>query len=410
MDDSEDAARAAIAAAEGSLPAAIAELKAAIQQVPSAEDFHFFNNFPSFQSHAAALQQQSTDLLCQLSPARWPEDPDDAYDWLVSSLDDLLEQVDTALDETKARKKQRTTPGGTSDVSPPPDPVFGNRRKFGIAAGTEGKAYSKAGGKGKQDKVPFHVPSIPRPQDSFNKAIDNSSVPFEHPAILPWWTSTLPNAQSESMGRRQQAVDEPSKPIASGISNQARAGGVGEGRVETETLEVGGVENVRKEEKGADLPTQEQQQQQQQQAQSCEEPPRGLAAHVQRMGLRGSASASARQHPLGSLLRGSSYYQAWQLEANAEGPRQPPAMGLTPFHFVDSVEALEAMAVKLRVAKEIAVDLEHNSYRSFQGLVCLMQVSTREEDFLVDPLGFLHDKIGPMLGEVFANPAIVKVR
>jgi exosome complex exonuclease RRP6 len=33
---------------------------------------------------------------------------------------------------------------------------------------------------------------------------------------------------------------------------------------------------------------------------------------------------------------------------------------------------------------EIAVDLEAHSYRSFLGFVCLMQLSTRDEDWLID--------------------------
>lgn len=54
------------------------------------------------------------------------------------------------------------------------------------------------------------------------------------------------------------------------------------------------------------------------------------------------------------------------------------------------------------------VDLEHNQYRSFQGLTCLMQVSTRTEDFVIDTLK-LHAQIGPHLREVFEDPSKRKV-
>ncbi len=40
----------------------------------------------------------------------------------------------------------------------------------------------------------------------------------------------------------------------------------------------------------------------------------------------------------------------------------------------------------IRQVLEIAIDLEAHMYRSFQGFVCLMQVSTREADWLVDTL------------------------
>ncbi|KAF5809087.1 putative ribonuclease D, HRDC-like superfamily, ribonuclease H-like superfamily [Helianthus annuus] len=54
------------------------------------------------------------------------------------------------------------------------------------------------------------------------------------------------------------------------------------------------------------------------------------------------------------------------------------------------------------------VDLEHNHYRSFQGLTCLVQISTRMEDFIVDTLK-LRVQIGPYLREVFNDPTKRKV-
>jgi len=68
------------------------------------------------------------------------------------------------------------------------------------------------------------------------------------------------------------------------------------------------------------------------------------------------------------------------------------------------------MATKLKAAKEIAVDLEHHSYRTYRGFLCLMQISTREEDFIVDLLvPSVRDSIRNTLGEIFADPEIVKV-
>ena len=55
------------------------------------------------------------------------------------------------------------------------------------------------------------------------------------------------------------------------------------------------------------------------------------------------------------------------------------------------------------------MDLEHNQYRSFQGLTCLMQISTRTEDFVVDTFK-LRVHIGPYLREVFKDPTKKKVR
>lgn len=66
------------------------------------------------------------------------------------------------------------------------------------------------------------------------------------------------------------------------------------------------------------------------------------------------------------------------------------------------------MLAKLKKATEIAVDLEHHSYRSYNGFLCLMQISDREHDWIVDLLA-LRDEI-EQLNEIFTDPKIVKVR
>ncbi|KZT60275.1 hypothetical protein CALCODRAFT_523031 [Calocera cornea HHB12733] len=88
-------------------------------------------------------------------------------------------------------------------------------------------------------------------------------------------------------------------------------------------------------------------------------------------------------------------------------PQEPRPFEETPFQWVDTPQLLEEMLGKLRGAKEVALDLEHHDYRSYWGLVCLMQVSTREGDWVVDTLA-LREEL-EVLNEVFADPAIVKV-
>lgn len=75
--------------------------------------------------------------------------------------------------------------------------------------------------------------------------------------------------------------------------------------------------------------------------------------------------------------------------------------------WVDSLESLNNMLEELKGATEIAVDLEHHDYRTYYGIVCLMQISTRKTDYLVDTIA-LRDELH-ILNEVFANPSIVKV-
>ena len=74
----------------------------------------------------------------------------------------------------------------------------------------------------------------------------------------------------------------------------------------------------------------------------------------------------------------------------------------TPLTYIDTLPALKELAGELASASEVAVDLEAHSYRSFQGFCCLMQLSTRRADYLVDVLA-LRSFIGPCLGPVFAD-------
>ncbi|KAM0944123.1 putative ribonuclease D [Dioscorea sansibarensis] len=89
-------------------------------------------------------------------------------------------------------------------------------------------------------------------------------------------------------------------------------------------------------------------------------------------------------------------------------PVRPLPLKDTPFKLVDELNELKELCAKLQDANEFAVDLEHNHYRSFQGLTCLMQISTREEDFIIDTLK-LRIHVGPYLREVFKDPSKRKV-
>ncbi len=75
--------------------------------------------------------------------------------------------------------------------------------------------------------------------------------------------------------------------------------------------------------------------------------------------------------------------------------------------WVDSPEEFQRMLTKLRNADEIAVDLEHHSYRSYAGFLCLMQISDKDQDWVIDLLA-VRDEM-ETLNEVFTDPAIVKV-
>ncbi len=67
---------------------------------------------------------------------------------------------------------------------------------------------------------------------------------------------------------------------------------------------------------------------------------------------------------------------------------------------------LRKMIVDLQRCSRVAVDTESNGLYVYQEQVCLLQFSTPETDYLVDPLA-IHDLAA--LGPIFENPAIEKV-
>ncbi|MDD4042706.1 MAG: HRDC domain-containing protein [Anaerolineaceae bacterium] len=79
---------------------------------------------------------------------------------------------------------------------------------------------------------------------------------------------------------------------------------------------------------------------------------------------------------------------------------------LPPARLVNSQDTLSHMVADLKKQLSIAVDTESNSLHAYQERVCLMQISTPETDYLVDP--FPIQDMTP-LGEVFADAKIQKV-
>ena len=76
---------------------------------------------------------------------------------------------------------------------------------------------------------------------------------------------------------------------------------------------------------------------------------------------------------------------------------------------VDTPESLLSMLDELRLAKDVAVDLEHHDEHSYVGLVSLMQISTRNKDWVIDTLKPWREKL-QVLNEVFTDPKILKVK
>ncbi|XP_027350954.1 protein RRP6-like 2 isoform X2 [Abrus precatorius] len=280
----------------------LSELSASSPCIPSGEDFHFYYKFGEFRRPIEEIARRTHSMLDTIGAAEhiwgrgttFPSDIDDAYEWLVNANEDVLELVEELVDELRkvAKVEEEDCENG-----------FGSgcvkRRKEFIDPVNRVDSEML----GAKPKVPFHIPTITKPQYAHNIVVNNASQPFQH------------------------------------------------------------------------------------------------------VGLEKSDDGQRFIHPL-EKLSFLDFVDKVNLE-NLE-PVKPSTIECTPFKLVEDVKGLKELAAKLSSVNEFAVDLEHNQYRSFQGLTCLMQISTRTEDFVIDTLK-LHVHVGPYLREVFKDPTKKKV-
>lgn len=126
--------------------------------------------------------------------------------------------------------------------------------------------------------------------------------------------------------------------------------------------------------------------------------------HEQRLHTPGGENLQSNLHPYQFELE---QFEPENDDMNLKESQVYNPLDETNLVFVDNVEKLSQLLTVLKDVKEFAVDLEHHSFRSFQGFVCLMQISTREEDYLVDTVELRSEL--PVLNEVFTDPGILKV-
>ncbi|KAL3644130.1 hypothetical protein CASFOL_012062 [Castilleja foliolosa] len=312
---------------KGPLPTSIAKLSGSSRIIPSQKDFHFYNNFQEFKHPVQEFDRKSKNLLEKIGASEnlfgksipLPDDKDVeldddvALDWLVNVNDEIFERFDVSLDDFKRLRKGEEESGvRTMRVNGKEENgfqmVYGKKNRKPVAGvgrnvdvEMKGVQEVKVAAKLKP-KIPFHVPTITKPQEEYKIIVNNSNQPFEH----VW--------------------------------------------------------------------------------------------------LQKSEDGSRFLHPLEQL----SVLDFVDESDSITEPEKPLPIEVTPLTLVKDVKDLKQLAVKLRNVNEFAVDLEHNQYRSFQGLTCLMQISTRTEDFIIDTLK-LRVHIGPYLREVFKDPTKRKV-
>ncbi len=78
---------------------------------------------------------------------------------------------------------------------------------------------------------------------------------------------------------------------------------------------------------------------------------------------------------------------------------------LQPALYISEAETLKKVCAEISQEPKLAVDTESNSLYAYKERVCLIQLSTSRQDYLIDP--FTVRDLSP-LGEIFANPNIEK--
>lgn len=81
-------------------------------------------------------------------------------------------------------------------------------------------------------------------------------------------------------------------------------------------------------------------------------------------------------------------------------------LSLPPAEYIDHDRDLRRLVDQLSAEPQIAFDTESNSLYAYRERVCLVQISTRQQDYILDPL-----RIGDMapVGQLLADPRIEKV-
>lgn len=186
----------------GSLASSVSKLSGSSRGLPSGKDFHFFYNFEEFKVPLQEISKKSQSMLEAISFSTahvWgskemafpdTDDMEDAYDWLVNVNDELFERFDLSADEFHRHRNKEEEAGQTvSDLEMGFQLVCGKKKKgtnHGLVSGeasvVEGVKVATKDKKttGPKPKVPFHIPSIRKPQDEYSIISNNSNQPFQH--------------------------------------------------------------------------------------------------------------------------------------------------------------------------------------------------------------------------------------
>lgn len=168
------------------LSSSIEKLSGSSSGIPSDKDFHFLYNFDDFKTPIKEIgeKSESTSEKSSAQLVKKDSDHDDGSNCLENVNDEILDQLGCSLDEYKKMKKSENDDDDGFQL------VCGKKKKGGsenVNKGDQGsgaldvKVVSKdKKSSGSKPRVPFHIPSIPKPQDEYKIMVNNYNQPFEH--------------------------------------------------------------------------------------------------------------------------------------------------------------------------------------------------------------------------------------
>ena len=343
-------------------------------ELPDADDHRFLtSSSPEYVAASNKVQGQLLSLLGLLSDAittrnepalqraarlggshsyTSKKDSLDRFHQLSDTIDTALEQVDLALDAHRGVKRGNTamTEGGGS----------ANRLPRGSNQFTSSSTMLK-------------------PQRAFAHLIDNSSRTWI-PMLKEKPNALKPLVEYEKLRAEREKGGKEKKPSSAEDMD-----------VDGDTAAAAATADVSK---GAPSPKLS----------------AAMTSHIASLGMSTDAkspSASLYPHPYKYELEHFDYGAIKDKQLVTVKEQLYGSLEKVPCVWIDSVEALKELAAYLDTVDSIAIDLEHHSFRSYFGITCLMQISTRKKDYLVDTLA-LRTELW-RLNTSFTAPHIVKV-
>lgn len=173
------------------LSSSIEKLSGSSRGIPSDKDFHFLYNFDDFKTPIKEIDEKSESVIDSIGKSsgqllKKESDGDgdgDGSNWLENVNVEILDQLDCSLDECKKMKKSEDDDGFQLVCGKKKKGVSENVSKEGGqgSGASDVKVVSKdKKSSGTKARVPFHIPSIPKPQDEYKIMVNNFNQPFEH--------------------------------------------------------------------------------------------------------------------------------------------------------------------------------------------------------------------------------------